>query len=406
MLLPTADLTPPQRHFSLPTFPNFKKTKHTTAEQRQNQISAQRLGYKTTDNGHATSRTPHTMDDSPPRSVSPVSDTITAWFWIELFCGYASFTRYAMSQQPGWSGACIIVDFRPPDELGITDLITLPNVFYICMDLFHLTYADIETWCLSLLGRALTELYAIHASHPCDTLSLASACMGELHRGPNSAPVSWMAQRHDAMLYNLINIMETIHGVNSHILLTIENPWHSHLRSLTMVQQAIARASWHLLRSDHCASASPILDGLVTGPPLHRTGGLWPMKSTAWLVIGLHPLAVLPTCSTRNPCNMLVPDTNHHVLVICSRTEGLRRGQRRLPNAMRGRIPLGIFETLTNMHDEFIQAMDGHEYLCYVCVDGGDLLLCTNCTRVFHPPCNQFSTSTNLCVTCALRARA
>ena len=325
------------------------------------------------------------------------------WFWIELFCGFASFTRYAITQPSGWNGACIIVDFRTPHELGITDLVALPNVFFICMDLSHMTYEDINIWSLSLLGRAITELYAIHASHPCDTLSLASACMGELHRGPNSAPISWMAQHHDSMLQNLLSILESVHDANNRILLTIENPWHSHFRSLPIAQLAMARAPWRLLRSDHCASASPILDGLVTGPPLHRIGGLWPMKSTAWLTIGLHPLAQLPTCSARGPCNMLVPGTNHHVLVICSRTEGLRRGQRRLPNQMRGRIPLGLFETLINLHEEFVQSWDGHDYLCYVCIDGGDLQLCAGCTRVFHPDCNQFSTNTNLCVTCALR---
>ena len=295
------------------------------------------------------------------------------WFWIELFCGYASFTRYAMTQPSGWSGACIIVDFRSPADLGITDLVALPNVFYICMDLFHLTYADLETWALYLLGRTLADLYAIHASHPCDTLSLASACMGELHRGPNSSPVSWMAQRHDAMLHNILQILESVYRTNNRILLTVENPWHSHFRSLTIVQIAMTRAPWRLLRSDHCASASPIFDGMITGTQMHRMGGLWPMKPTAWLTIGLHPLATLPACSTHDPCNMLVPGTNHHVLVICSRTEGLRNGQRRLPNSMRGRIPLGFFETLINLHNEYTQSVDGHDHLCYVCTDGGKL---------------------------------
>ena len=158
-----------------------------------------------------TRNAPNTRDNPPSEPESPTTGAMVPWFWIELFCGFASFTRYAITQPSGWNGACIIVDFRTPHELGITDLVALPNVFFICMDLSHMTYEDINIWSLSLLGRAITELYAIHASHPCDTLSLASACMGELHRGPNSAPISWMAQHHDSMLQNLLSILESVH---------------------------------------------------------------------------------------------------------------------------------------------------------------------------------------------------
>ena len=66
-----------------------------------------------------------------------------------------------------------------------------------------------------------------------------------------------------------------------------------------------------LVEMDYCAVADETLDGsdgAVHGPADNRQGGVMPQKDTVVLVLGLG--------DDRHECPMVVPGTNHHVVVI------------------------------------------------------------------------------------------
>lgn len=342
---------------------------------------------------------------SKPRDTSPITpqDDIP-WLWIELYCGSAAFSRHLLSLPLGATGACILLDNRNPTDIGITDLLTMPNVHFIQFDISNISLHDLRVWTESLLHTSLLGLFAIHASHPCDTLSMASAPLGQIHRTPSGAPISITAQIHDSTLNNLLLLLKHISEANPLILITNENPWHGYFRYLPIVQHMLTSHGWHLYKSDHCAAALEDLDGPVHGPTLERQGGLWPEKATSWLIYGIPTYATLPQCALHG-CRMRIPSTNLHVLHICNRTGGLQPGQRVAPKHMRSQIPQGIIHNILTLHLQHKSDFDGYDDLCYVCGDGGQLHLCegNTCYRVFHAHCNTSPTALR-CITCTLDA--
>ena len=70
---------------------------------------------------------------------------------------------------------------------------------------------------------------------------------------------------------------------------------------------------------DYCATlADETLDGAVHGPTNNRQGGVVPKKGTFVLVSGLgdDPQKDMGKCAGYK-CPMVVPGTNHHVVVLC-----------------------------------------------------------------------------------------
>ena len=144
--------------------------------------------------------------------------------------------------------------------------------------------------------------------------------------------------------------------------------------------------------------ADETLDGAVYGPAGNRQGGVQPKKSTVVLVSGLgdDPQKGMDKCAGLK-CPMVVPGTNHHVVVLCQpSSRKLHSGQRLVDVNRRSAMPMGVYARFMRLHLAWLQALDGTSFWCSKCGDGGGLedddmlLVCDSvgCGRAHHMSCS------------------
>ena len=124
-----------------------------------------------------------------------------------------------------------------------------------------------------------------------------------------------------------------------------------------------------------------------------------PKKSTVVLVSGLgdDPQKDMDKCAGHK-CPMVVPGTNHHVVVLYQpSSRKLHPGQRLVDPNKRSVMPMGVYARFMRLHLAWLQALDGTSFWCSKCGDGGDLedddmlLVCDSegCGRAHHMSCSR-----------------
>ena len=123
-----------------------------------------------------------------------------------------------------------------------------------------------------------------------------------------------------------------------------------------------------------------------------------PKKGTVVLVLGLgdDPQKGLDKCAGHK-CPMVVPGTNHHVVVLQPSSRKLHPGQRLVDANKRSVMPMRyMLGSCGSMHLAWLQALDGASFWCSKCGDGGGLkdddvlLVCDSegCGRAHHMSCS------------------
>ena len=147
-------------------------------------------------------------------------------------------------------------------------------------------------------------------------------------------------------------------------------------------------------RVDYCAVAHAYYDGEVWGDGDGLDGGVWPMKTTIVLYYGLGDLGcemgIFPRCEGPGKCRMMVPGQKYHARVLCSRSEGLKKGQQRVEGNAKSMIPAGLFVRFLELHEQWVATQDRFASWCSKCGEGGDdLIMCDGggCGRVQHRHC-------------------
>jgi len=200
---------------------------------------------------------------------------------------------------------------------------------------------------------------------------------------------------------------------------------------------------FYLYRADFCAAATEELDGAVTVTAAGGlAGGVFSKKPSALLIAGVDPKETMPRCQ-QAACRMVIPNTSAriHAWVIQSKSKkkkgsGAATGgsttkrqgrtasslstprrksrakgkgpttarsdsqeeeshpaQRRVPQAVNSRVPVGPWAHIWKAHLSWLAVADGYSSWCSICHEGGAVLLCDEegCGAVQHAECSMQS---------------
>ena len=123
-----------------------------------------------------------------------------------------------------------------------------------------------------------------------------------------------------------------------------------------------------------------------------------PQKGAVMLVSGLgdDPQRGMSKCAGYK-CLMVLPGTNHHVVLLCQ-SSNLKPhpGQRLIDSNKRSVMPMEVYARFVRLHLAWLQALDGTSFWCSKSGDGGGLgndellLMCDSegCGRVHHMSCS------------------
>jgi hypothetical protein len=359
---------------------------HTTA-QTLNHIST-RLSDDDTQNNTIRQIQRKAFPRSPNRDFygENQSGTIRTIRLLELYAGTAPASRFVHSIDNTRVLSAAVDWSADTQNICVNDQSRHTNIRF---DIAQMRIDDVDIWARAFLDGPDSQIDWIHASVDCSTFSNASACKAT-HRRPDGAPRSILANEADTSLGNLISILRSLKRDRPDRLITIENPENSSFTAHPSVRSAIAEGSFKLLYSHHCASAAQELDGKIAGPEDYRCPPVFPKKGSVWLTSGLPRTATLPRCNSQ--CRMMIPETNHHRLVICAPTErSLHEAQKKLAEkTSRSRIPLGLFRTIWSLWVDAAEKEDGFQERCSKCGDPtGEMLCCdtAGCDRIEHHDC-------------------
>jgi len=359
----------------------------------------------------------------PKKAKSELLETVPSWIdeisMVELFAGSAAATRAVLNfigrvKSHRVKTKMLIIDYeeRSTLEASYPDLIPLlaaGTVIHYQLSLAQAQKRDIPTIVEGLLGIQWKKINIVHVGLDCRTFSWAALATVR-HRSPKGAAITLLAQEYEKILAHLCELVTDLTKVNPTVLATFENPRHGSFKEHELVQALIRRPGWHMAVFDYCAMAMESYDGKIAGPRERRVGGLTAQKPSVVVVHGTgdNPQSVMHQCRGR-ACRMVVPDTKHHVLVICGRSEGLRFGQRQIEESAKQIMPQGVYVQLLRCHFEWLFLRDGHDFRCYKCGQKeGELARCDSfgCTKVQHLTCDSIQpTSEDLwfCDVCHLQ---
>ena len=210
-----------------------------------------------------------------------------------------------------------------------------------------------------------------------------------------------------------------------------------------LVQEMIEDKVLYLYKTHFCATATEALDGAVTVTAAGGlAGGVFSKTPSALLLAGVDPKEVVPICQ-RAACRIVIPNTSIHAWVIQgkskrkkdsgktasgsqasgsgqgippssaqeqrtnkkgkgpaagpreSQEEETHPAQRRVPQAVNSRVPLGLWAHIWAAHLSWLATVDGYSSWCSICHEGDDVLLCdgASCGAVQHAACSMQSNS-------------
>ena len=197
--------------------------------------------------------------------------------------------------------------------------------------------------------------------------------------------------------------------------MSVENPWSGHFKEHRLVQEMIEDKVFYLYHTDFCAAATDALDGAVTVTESGGlAGGVFSKKPSALLLAGVDLKETMPICQ-KAACRMVIPNTSIHAWVIQSKSkkkvgskgkgpaagtkaaqvEESHPAQRRVPQAVNSRVPMGLWAHIWAAHLSWLTTVDGYSSWCSICHEGGDVLLCDEegCGAVQHAACSMQSDS-------------
>tara|TARA_B110000027_G_scaffold96578_1_gene101977 strand:- start:445 stop:1812 length:1368 start_codon:yes stop_codon:yes gene_type:complete len=326
------------------------------------------------------------------------------FYMLEVCCGSGASSRAMITymRRIGRGGRSLLIDIMTLEVLLATFPELRPyledgSIVYFEACLTQMRQGDLQLLVEGLLGIPWSRLHSYHVSLACTTWSWA--CLSKKrYRTLEGAALDYKAQVVEKLLALTLKAAKDLHKVNGKAMITFESPKHGSFKSNAQVQAMLRIEGFWLVELDYCAMADETLDGAVYGPAGNRQGGVQPKKSTVVLVSGLgdDPQKGMDKCAGLK-CPMVVPGTNHHVVVLCQpSSRKLHSGQRLVDVNRRSAMPMGVYARFMRLHLAWLQALDGTSFWCSKCGDGGGLedddllLVCDSvgCGRAHHMSCS------------------
>ena len=320
---------------------------------------------------------------------------------VELFAGSAAATRAVLNfvervKSHMVKTRMLIIDYesRSTFEAAYPELVPLlaeAKIIHYQLSLAQAQGQDILIIVEGILGIPWKKINIVHIGLDCRTFSWA-ALAAVRHRSPRGAALTILAQDYEKILAHLCKLITKLTRINPTVLATFENPRHGSFKEHELIQALIRRPGWHLATFDYCAMAMESYDGKIGGPQERRAGGLTAQKSSVVVIhsTGENPQPVMRQCQGQ-ACQMVVPGTKHHALVICGRSKGLRFGQRQIDESAKQIMPQRVYVQLLQCHFEWLHLCDGHDFRCYKCGQQEGELACYDsfgCSKVQHLTCD------------------
>ena len=273
---------------------------------------------------------------------------------IDICAGDHSMAKYYLRRDP--KCRMISIDIIPKKQA----LRTIPKhmwgrIVYFEFNVKQLTEQQLALFVQQAYDASMSEVYHIHASPDCRTLSIGSstttyhgAMSNHMYRCPDGTPNPNATPRaraqvhdHDLALNAVLSTMSAIGKKYPHILQTCENP-----RGFFAMQPKVIEMQnngWVMRHTNYCAAASPVYDGDAT----------WAKKPTDVLMLGGETDLQLPQCN--NDCPYRIHESTDHMSTrhrAVLRTDARSHpGQIRIEGPQRHAIPGGLFDVISKSHD-------------------------------------------------------
>lgn len=275
---------------------------------------------------------------------SPISPHVGPRYIFEIGVGTGSAIRYHLLSDPNAVAIGLdIMDYRtvvrlvarelPPDR--VQDCM---RRFRFCrMDMAKLTSKNLNAVCIQHLGVPASALHHIHFSWQCRTTSKADRGFSH-HRHPDGSPQSDLAKHDDRCLAVVLGVIHKLRQVNTHMLVSMEQPDNDIWLSLPAMRVLLQDPAWVVTRGNHCSAASSAMDAAW------QVHNHFPWKLSIYVLAGLDPqrLPVLGLCNL-DCAHRLEDAPRFHRNLICRRSN-MVPGQRVVTDVMeKGRIPYFVF---------------------------------------------------------------
>jgi hypothetical protein len=120
-----------------------------------------------------------------------------------------------------------------------------------------------------------------------------------------------------------------------HVHITIENPFLSLILEMDDVKELLKEHGWQVSRADHCITANPAFDSIVT------------QKPTTYVTFGYQSFNKV--CCKEQRCKFMIPGTDFHKYVIRNSSRAPKEQQRVNDSVLRSRIARGACAFIRSM---------------------------------------------------------
>ena len=120
-----------------------------------------------------------------------------------------------------------------------------------------------------------------------------------------------------------------------HVHITIENPFLSLILEMDDVKELLKEHGWQVSRADHCITANPAFDSIVT------------QKPTTYVTFGYQSFNKV--CCKEQRCKFMIPGTDFHKYVIRNSNRAPKEQQRVNDSVLRSRIARGTCAFIRSM---------------------------------------------------------
>ena len=226
------------------------------------------------------------------------------------------------------------------------------------MDVRELTMEKLNEMLHKAWGASLDDVYHIHASPDCRTLSTADGSKIGIKEGrshyrkfdgtPNTSAPQYRQQRvkdADEAMNHVLAMFVKLAQRHPIMLLTVENPKGFFAEQPMVKSMLKSPQHWRLLEGNYCKAADPRYDG----------DKLWSMKPTHFLIRGGQPDLQLPKCNF--DCKFRIDDSNRHkVSIRIDRSSDPQ--QVKLEGHHRHAIPGGLLDVIHTSHEQSVKELE------------------------------------------------
>ena len=277
---------------------------------------------------------------------------------IDIYAGDHSIAKYYLRKDQ--RAKVLSIDIRDKEDA----LRTVPKhlwsrIHYVGgFDVRNLTMDKLNELLQEAWGASLDDVYHIHASPDCRTLSTADGSKvgikeGRSHYRKPDGTLNASAPQHrqqrvrdaDEAMNHVLSMFVKIAQKHSIMLLTVENPKGFFAEQPMVKSMLQSSQNWRLLEGNYCKAADPRYDG----------DNLWSMKPTHFLIRGGQPDLELPKCNF--DCKFRIGDSNRHRVSI--RIDKSSDPQQvKLEGHSRHAIPGGLLDIIHTSHEKSVKSLE------------------------------------------------